>query len=112
MSGVLSRECRKSCGNLALVAGALDLDFETEFARPFVEVLHLIVEERVVRIEQRADSRSIHLDADAIPVRVALGVVDGRAAGAVVRGEGQTSRRSRLFNLISAEMWTRAHALT
>jgi hypothetical protein len=46
------------------------------------------------------------------PALSALGVVDGRAVGAVVRGEGETSRRSRLFNLISAEMWTRAHALT
>jgi hypothetical protein len=46
------------------------------------------------------------------PALSALGVVDGRAAGAVVRGEGQASRKSKLFHLIGAEMWTRAHALT
>src|SRR5262249_443741 len=46
------------------------------------------------------------------PALSALGVVDGRAAGAVVRGEGQPSQMSRLFTLVCAEMWTRAHALT
>jgi hypothetical protein len=46
------------------------------------------------------------------PALSALGVVDGRAAGAVVRGEGQTSGMSRLFHLIGVEMWTRAQALT
>jgi asparagine synthetase B (glutamine-hydrolysing) len=46
------------------------------------------------------------------PALSALGVVDGRAAGAVVRGEGQASGMSRLFHLIGAEMWTRAQALT
>ena len=46
------------------------------------------------------------------PALSALGVVDGRAAGAAVRGEGQTSRMSRLSMLICAEMWTRAHAPT
>jgi hypothetical protein len=45
------------------------------------------------------------------PALSALGVVDGRAAGAVVRGERQTAGMSGLFNLIAAEMWTRAHAL-
>jgi hypothetical protein len=46
------------------------------------------------------------------PALSALGVVDGRAAGAVVRGAVQTPRMSQLFNLIGVEMWTRAHALT
>jgi asparagine synthetase B (glutamine-hydrolysing) len=46
------------------------------------------------------------------PALSALGVVDGRAAGAVVRGERQTSRMSRLFSLVAAEMWARVHALT
>jgi hypothetical protein len=46
------------------------------------------------------------------PALSALGVVDGRAAGAVVRGEDRPSGMSRLFLLIGAEMWTRAQALT
>ena len=44
------------------------------------------------------------------PALSALGVVDGRAAGAAVRGANQASQMSRLFMLIGAEMWTRAHA--
>jgi asparagine synthetase B (glutamine-hydrolysing) len=42
------------------------------------------------------------------PALSALGVVDGRALGALVRAEHQASRMSRLFSLICVEMWTRA----
>jgi asparagine synthetase B (glutamine-hydrolysing) len=59
----------------------------------------------------REFARLVDLAGD-FPALSALGVVDGRAVGAVVRGERQTSRMSRLFNLIGVEMWTRAHALT
>ena len=43
------------------------------------------------------------------PALSALGVVDGRTTGAVVRKESRCHRMARLFNLIGAEMWARAH---
>jgi hypothetical protein len=37
------------------LALTFDLDFETEFARRFVQLSQLIVEEGVARVEQHAD---------------------------------------------------------
>lgn len=43
------------------------------------------------------------------PALSALGVVDGRTTGAIVRKERRCLRMARLYNLIGAELWARAH---
>src|SRR5262249_16015189 len=43
------------------------------------------------------------------PALTAAGVVDGRTTGAIVRKERRCLRMARLYILIGAEMWARAH---
>jgi hypothetical protein len=53
--GPLSREGREGRGDLSLVAGTFDMDFEAKCTRCFIQVPWLIVEEGIVGIEQCGD---------------------------------------------------------